>query len=198
MTAFTIQNTTTLPAMLLITKGVAGGPSNMFGRVAVSANAKTVIPTTETYTAYASITMEDGNTYYSSTISLDSGTQCLMAQMLVSGGTFSFELQKSPGMILDQITLSSTCRQPVTFYITATPVSPLGQPVLSTAVVVNPRDTVAVSTIETYTFRSIVDGITSEPLTTSPAQVAQPNLTVNIYKDTVNFGDWPGYSLAYA
>lgn len=198
MTSFAIQNQTNQPAMLLITKGVAGGPSNLFGRVAVAANGKTVVPTTETYTAYASITMEDGNTYYSSTINLDSGTQSLMAQMLVSGGTFSFELQKSAGMVLDQIVLSSTCRQPVTFYITATPVSPLGQPVLSTAVVVNPRDNVIVSTVETYTFRSIVNGITSEVLTTTAADVAQAQLTVNIYQDTVNFGDWPGYSLSYS
>lgn len=198
MTAFVVQNVTNQPAMLLINKGTPGGPSSLFGRVAVSANGKTVVPTTETYSAYASITMEDGNTYYSSTMTLQSGTQSLMAQMLISGGTFSFELQQSPGVAADQITLSTTCRQPVTFYITATPVSPLGKPSLSSAVVVNPRDTVSVSTIETYSFRCIVNGITSEAVVTTPADVDRAQLPVIIYQDDVNFGDWAGYSLRFA
>jgi hypothetical protein len=199
MTSFVIQNVTSMPAMLHISKGPPGGPSNLFGQVAVAAaGGKTVVPTSETYSAYASITMEDGNTYYSSTIALDGGTQSLIAQMLVSGGTFNFEVQKSTGAVLDQITLSSTCRLPVKFFVTAMPVSPLGKPVLSTAVVVNPRDTVPISTAEVYGFKCIVNGITSEPLSTTPVQTNQNQLAIQIYEDTVNFGDWPGYSLRYA
>jgi hypothetical protein len=198
MTSFVVQNLTSLPGMLLITKGTPGGPSNLFGRVAVSANGQTVVPTTERYSATACITMEDGNTYYSSPINLGSGTQTLTARMLVTGGTFSFEVEQSPGTTLDTITLISTCRLPVTFFITATPVSPLGQPVLTTAVVVNQRDAVLVSTVETYSFRSLVNGITSESLETTPNQTAQDQLGIQIYQDTVSFADWPGYSIRFA
>jgi len=197
MSAFTIVNTTNQPGLVVINKGPPGGPNNLFGRIAVAANGQTIVPTTEAYTAVAYITMEDGNTYQSSVVSLPNGTQSLTAQMLVANGTFNFQVLNAPGSVLDQITLTNTCRQPVTFTITATPITPNGQPVLTSAVVVNQLDTVPVSTAETYGFQSNVNGITTEAITTSPSQTGQ-NVNVTIYQDTSNFGDWPSYNLSFA
>ena len=198
MSAFTALNTTTFPGMLVINKGVPGGPSNMFGRVAVAASGGTaIIPTTESYAVIASITMEDGNTYTSSPMTLPNGCQNLTAQMLVTGGTFTFQVLTAAGTTPNQFTLVNTCRQPVTFNITATPASPQGVPILTSAVVVNQLDTVGVSTVETYTFQGIINGITTETLTTTPAQTGK-NVTVQIYQDTVSIGDWPAYSLQFS
>lgn len=198
MSTFTIINTTTYPGTVVITKGAPGGPNNLFGRVAVAAgNGSAVIPTTEAYTAMASITMEDGNTYTTSTVNLPNGSQNLTAQMLVQGGTFNFQILTAAGTTPNQFTLTNTCRQPVTFTITATPVSPLGVPILTTAVVVNQLDTVGVSTAENYTFQGNFNGITTPLLATAPNQTGL-DLTIDAYQDTVAVGDWPAYSLCFA
>ncbi|MCY1649202.1 hypothetical protein OVA11_19710 [Caulobacter sp. SL161] len=196
MSAFTVVNSTTFPAQLIINKGTPGGPNNLFGRVAVAANnGSAVIPTTEAYTAQASITMEDGNTYTTSVVNLPNGTQNLTAQMLVEGGTFNFQIVAQTGSTPNQFTLVNTCRQPVTFNLTATPTSPLGKPILTSAVVVSQLDSVAVSTEESYSFQANVNGITTSQVATNPAQTGQ-DLTITIFQDNVPVGDWAAYSVS--
>jgi hypothetical protein len=141
--------------------------------------------------------MEDGNTYTTSVVNLPNGTQNLTAQMLVVGGTFSFQILAAAGTTANQFTLVNTCRQPVTFTLTATPISPLGVPILTTAVVVGQLDSVGVSTEETYAFQGIVNGITTSQVSTNPAQTGQ-DLTIQLYQDSVSVGDWPAYSVSVA
>lgn len=194
MAAFTIINATMYPALMALTRGEPGS-ANLSGRVAVAANGKTVVPTSEVISAYASITMEDGNTYTTSTVDLTRDAQTLTAQMVVSGGTFCFEIVESTGEIPNQITLDSTCRLPVTFTLRARPDSATYMPFMKCAVVVAPQEAVAVSTAKTYAFRAIVDGITTEAVFTSPAQQDQ-DLQLTIAQDNIPGGDWAAYHVS--
>lgn len=95
MSSFTITNSTAYAAKVVVSKGTPGGANNLVGTVPVSASGgQTIVPTTQSYSAYFWITMEDGNTYKSTPVSFDSSSMVLTAQMQMveTGGTFSFQI----------------------------------------------------------------------------------------------------------
>jgi hypothetical protein len=195
MSAFTISNTTTYPAKIVVSKGTPGGPNNLVATVPISPSGQTIVPTTQSYSAYFWITMEDGNTYKSTPVSFDSPSMVLTAQMQMveSGGTFNFQIGAVPGTATNQIVLVSECRNPVTFYIMTTTESTNPTSSLQTAVVVNQVNSISLSTAETYTFQGKVNGVNTVPVTVTPTSTTYPG--VALYQDNVTFSDFVGYSM---
>jgi hypothetical protein len=198
MSSFTCFNTTNYAAKMVISKGTPGGTSNLVGTVPISPSSQTLVPVTETYTAYFWITMEDGNSYQSTPVSFPANVNAMVLtaqmQMVETGGTFNFQIQAVPSTVPNQITLISECRLPVTFYVLANSATVGGTSTMQTAVVVNQVNSATISTAETYTFTGKVNGVNTVPLTITPTSPNYPSIT--LYQDNVNFSDFIGYSVS--
>ena len=197
MSAFTISNTTNYPAKIVVQKGTPGGPNNLVATVPISPSGQTIVPTTQSYSAYFWVTMEDGNTYKSTPVSFDAPSMVLTAQMQMveTGGTFNFQIEAVPGTAANQIVLVSECRNPVTFYVMTTTESVNPTSSLQTAVVVSQVNSVSLSTAETYTFQGKVNGVNTVPISVTPTSTNYPGVT--LYQDNVTFSDFVGYSMKF-
>jgi hypothetical protein len=182
MTQITLQNTTQYPALIYVQQG-----DTLTGRVPVdTSGGNVVIPTTNTYSVTATAKLPDGNTYTTGPRSFSVNSQTVLAQVLQSNGTWNFQLALSPGQAPSTITLENSCISPVTFTVTRN-----GSP-LSTVLVVDAYNNATVSTIEEYSFYSVVNGVTSQTITTT-----NNNITVIAYQDTGQVSDWAGFSVRF-
>jgi hypothetical protein len=63
---------------------------------------------------------------------------------------------------------------------------------LASVIVVDSYNNDSISTLQTYTFSGVIDGITTEPITSSNA-----NIVVGVVADNNPVSDFQGYSLAF-
>lgn len=181
MSSIKLVNQTKVSALIYMSQG-----STLSGRLPVGPGGSVVVPTTNSYIITGTITMDDGNTYVSAPVSFTSPSQNVLAQVYQNEGTYTFQLLATSGTAPSQITLSNSCKFPVQFAIVRN-----GSP-LASVIVVNDYDNDSVSTVQSYTFSGVVDGITTDPITSS-----DPNIIVAVQADNNPVADFQGYSLAF-
>ena len=180
MSTITIRNTTGRAALVSVTQGSA-----LRAELGIAAGGSVAVPTTASYAVTASITMDDGSTYYSATEWATSDSQTVLAQLRQKQGTYIFELAKRPGDTISAITLSNSCKYAVRFQVKRN-----GS--LGTSVVLENYDNAYVSTAHTYTFSGVVDGVTMQPITSG-----LPHLAVAVVADNDPVANFQSYSLVF-
>jgi len=180
LSTITIRNTTGRPALISVAQGSA-----LRADLGIASGGSVAVPTTAAYAVSASITMDDGNTYYSATEWATSASQTVLAQVRQKRGTYTFELVTRPGDTVSAITLSNTCKFPVQFQVKRN-----GS--LGTSVVLENYENAYVSTAHTYTFSGVVDGVTMQPITSG-----LPKIAVAVVADDDPVADFQSYSLVF-
>ncbi|MBB6243734.1 hypothetical protein [Rhodanobacter sp. MP1X3] len=181
MSNITIKNSTSIPGLVIMSRA-----GTLTGRLPIDGNGLVSVPTSNSYSVIARVTMEDGNTYVSGPASFSSNSQDVTAEVLQENGTFAFRLQTDPGTNPGGITLHNHTKYPVSFETSMD-----GNP-LRSVTVIDDYNRDFVSTREIYTFKSIIDGVTSSSITTS-----NTNVTVQIYADDELVSDFVGYSVKF-
>ena len=182
MSNIILKNNTSVSALIYMFQG-----TTLSGRIPVGANGGSVmVPTTNSYSVTGTITMDDGNTYVTAPASFSSPSQNVLAQVFQNEGTYTFQLLTTSGTTPSAITVSNSCKYPVQFSIKRD-----GSP-LSSVIVVDSYNDDSISTMQTYTFAGVVDGITTEPITSS-----NPSIVVAVVADNNAVSDFQGYSLAF-
>lgn len=182
MSNITISNTTSVPGLVIVSRA-----GTLSGRLPVNAYGSVSMPTSNSYTVKARVTMADGNTYSSGPVTFTSNSQDITAEVKQENGTFIFRLLQQAGTNPSGVTLHNHTKYPVTFQTS------MNNNPLSSVTVVNDYNSGFVSTIENYSFKSIVDGVTSASISTT-----NTNATVNIFQDNEMVSDFVGYSVAFA
>lgn len=182
MSNITIRNTTPLPGLVLVTLS-----GTLTGRLPVNARGTVTMPTSNSYTVDASVTMDDGNTFTSGPVSFTSNSQDLTAEVTQENGTFVFRLVPTAGTNPSGINLHNHTKYPVTF------AASMDNNPLSSVTVVDAYNRGFMSTRQHYSFKSIVDGVTSQLIETTNVDAI-----VEVYQDNEQVADFAGYSLRFA
>jgi hypothetical protein len=171
MNAITFLNNTAYPAHFSAKKG-----GQVLARlVAIMPGARAEVPTEGTYSVSAT-TVVDGNTYATAPVTIEGGMHFLaQVRQMREQGTYVFEIVVQPDG-LGRLSFEKTTLNPVVFTLAKD-----GEP-LQTVVVNSSFETVEIGTAESYSFQAIVNGITTEPVTT-----ANPNAVVTAVAEP--FGD---------
>jgi hypothetical protein len=182
MSNITIRNTTSIPSLVIVTRS-----GTLTGRLPVNARGTVTMPTSNSYTVEASVTMDDGNTFTSGPVSFSNNSQDLTAEVKQENGTFVFRLVPAAGTNPAGINLHNHTKYPVTF------AASMDNNPLSAITVADAYNRGFMSTRQHYSFKSIVDGVTSEVIETTNVDAI-----VDIYQDNEQVADFAGYSLRFA
>ncbi len=162
MNAVSFLNNTAYPAYFNAKKG-----GQVLARLAaIMPGARAEVPTEGVYSVFAT-TVVDGNTYTTAPVTIQ-GSMHFLAQIrqMREQGTYVFELVVQPGG-LNRLSFEKTTLNPVMFTVLGN-----GKP-LQTVVVESSFETVEIETVESYVFQAVINGITTDPVTT-----ANPNAVV--------------------
>jgi hypothetical protein len=140
--------------------------SNQIARIGVHAGAQASVPTTTNYQAQAFTTMGDFS-LTSNTVSFNSTSARLLAQVLTEDGFYDFQLALAPGSLPSAIVCENTWRNPVQFTISQ-PGSPM-----QIVTVVDEHNNTQVSTAQQWQCYAIANGITTPTVT-----VTDPDATI--------------------
>ncbi len=179
--SITIKNSTTIPGQIIMARD-----GTLTGRLPVDGRGEVIVPTSNSYTVTATVTMDDGNTFISGPVTFSSNSQDITAEVRQENGTFVFRLAMEAGTNPGGVTLHNHTKYPVSFSTSMN-----GNP-LRSVTVVDDYNRGFVSTREIYSFKSIVDGVTSSSITTSNG-----NVTVEIFADNELVSDFTGYSVRF-
>jgi hypothetical protein len=192
MTQITAVNSTDQPAQLSISRGGGDRTQPLSGKVSIPADGLVIVPPVETYTAVVSAEIVE-NTYTSATLRLPDAAWRLTARIEQLGEVYAFQLVSEPGEVPELMTLINTVDSPAAFTISALAAKPAGQPILSSQLVVQPRDRLEVGTTNTYAFHAIVDGIVTNTVEVDAGRPGQ-DVTVQIVAQQTD-GEVPGFTL---
>ncbi|KQY35952.1 hypothetical protein ASD38_05290 [Caulobacter sp. Root487D2Y] len=187
MTQITAVNSTDQSAQLAISKGGGGKTQALSGQISVAAEGVVIVPPVKTYTVHASAMLE-GGAWFTNTLRLPGGGWGLTARIEKTGEVLSFVLVNAPIDDPDLITLASAVGEPTTFTITAQAADAPDQTVLSSQLVVQGEDRLAVGLADTYAFYAVVGGFTTDTVEADPDRPGQ-DVTVQIVAQPTDGGD---------
>lgn len=166
------------PAQFNITQN-----GDLTGIVSASSGGKVTVPTSDSYEVYGMITLGD-NIYTTGKQTFEARSQNVLAQCKQRDGTFVFELVLSPGTQPQMITFRNTTTVDVQFHINKND-SPL-----EAVKVCDPYNQVSISTEDIYSIQAIVNGITTECVSTT-----DPNATLVTFDNNIDGSKGPSASL---
>ncbi len=135
---------------------------SLSGIIPLTAGGSVDVPTTASYTVYASTTLEDGNTYVTRAHTFTSDSpRDFRAEIKQEGTDFVFHLLALPQETPGRVTMHNTGPSAVVFNVARN-----GTPLKATSVA-NALMSNFVSLKERYTFNAIVDGVTTADLSTT-------------------------------
>lgn len=178
MTQITAVNSTDQSAQLSISRGGGEKTQALSGRIPVAADAVVIVPPIKAYTVNASAVL-GGETYTTSTLRLPDAGWRLIVRLEHIGDVFDFQLVSEPGEAPELMTLLNTVDAPALFTINAHAADEPGEVILSSELVVQPRDRLEVGTANTYAFYAIVDGLVTNTVKVDPGRPGQ-DVTVQI------------------
>ncbi len=153
------------------------------GIVSADIGGKVSVPTSNSYTVYAVINLDD-NTYTTGIRTFEAQSQNILAQCKQRDGTISFELVLGPGTQPNMITLRNTTRTDVQFFVRKNDTP------LETVMVCGPYIQESIDTTDNYSIKAVVNGITTEDVGTS-----DPNATFETISNNVEGPKGPSASL---
>ena len=169
MHALTLGNTTSYIAQFVVSRG-----EQVIARVpGLAPGAQLQVPVTDDCTVTAT-TVIDGNTYTSAPLDF-TGAASFLAQVRqeATQGTYVFEVIEGPSTRPDQLQFQKTTLGPVTFTLSRNGI------VLQNVVVTDSFQTTTVETGQAWTVYAIVNGITTDTVTTT-----NPDATITAVFDT--------------
>lgn len=169
MNTLTLMNATSYIAAFVVSRG-----QQVIARLpGLAPGAQLQVPATDDYTVVAT-TVIDGNTYTSAPLNV-TGAASFLAQVRQSSaqGTYEFEVVESPSTRPDELQFQKTTLGPVTFALSRNGV------LLQNVVVTDSFETKTVETAQQWTAYAIINGITTDTVTTT-----NPDATITAVVDT--------------
>jgi hypothetical protein len=145
--------------------------SNQIARIGVASGGQASVPTTTNYSVQAFTTMGDFS-LTSNTLSFNTTSATLLAQVLTEDGFYDFQLVQSAGSKPSALVCENTWRNPVQFTISQ-PGSPM-----QIVTVVDEHNNTTVSTAQQWQCYAIANGITTATVT-----ITNPNSVITITPD---------------
>ena len=178
MTQITAGNFTDQSAQLSISRGGGDKTQALSGRFPVAAEAMVIVPPIKTYTVNASAVLGE-ETYTTSTLRLPDAGWRLIVRLERTDDVFDFQLVSEPGEAPELMTLLNTVDAPALFTINAHAADEPNEVILSSELVVQPRDRLEVGTANTYALYAILDGLVTNTVKVDPGRPGQ-DVTVQI------------------